>query len=187
MVRFEDGRASLGLGDIETTAQFKLVATPHGGIVSSAGLSVEWPTGAQEDQLGGGHIEVAPFVIVSSQLTTHLILTSVASLRYSTSPDKPPQDPTLRAAHGHVISPHTAHETTLRADLAYVQAQRYYISVGTEWVHMMNAPQSDPITARIEGGWLYSPSVRVALGADVHIRGEARSAGQLRLNMAYMF
>ena len=187
MVRFEDGRAALGLGDVETTAQFRLAATPHGGFICSAGVGVEWPTGVAEDQLGGGHVEVAPFVIASSQLSPHLILTGVGSLRASTSPKRPPQDPADRAAHGSVLSPHTARESTLRLDLAYVKAGRYYGSVGAQWIHMFAAPQADPVTLRAEGGWLYSPSVRVALGAQLPVRGESRGSGELRLNVAYMF
>lgn len=55
-------------GDLAVSGKVSLFQTPHGGQLVAAGLGAELPTGSKARGLGGGHVEMAPFVGISSAL-----------------------------------------------------------------------------------------------------------------------
>lgn len=184
-VRFEDGRQSVGLADMELGARVGLVSTEHGELLLSAGLGAELPTGTEQLELGNGHVELSPFVVASSQLAPRWVLTGVLSWRSALGGGAPSDS--QRSAHGAVIGPHSGQELASRLDLAWVHQGRWYLSGGAEAVVMVDAPADGPVVPRVELGFLPTEGVRVALGADLHAWGEARQGARGRLGLAWIF
>lgn len=185
-IQFEDGRQALGLGDIETGLQFRMFASPHGGLITSAGVGMELPTGVEEDQLGSGHVELTPYIIASTQPLDHLILTSVISYRTAITGDTQHQGGP-RAATGSVLAPHSPKEFSARLDMAWVEEQRWYVSAGVEAILMIAQQQQNPIHGRLEVGWLPNSRWRLALGLERHLRGESRMQWKGKMNLAWLF
>lgn len=185
-IQFEDGRQALGLGDIETALQVRLFASPHGGLIASAGIGAELPTGVEEDQLGSGHVELTPYIIASTQPLKHLILTTVISYRTAITGETEHQDGP-RAATGSVLAPHSPRELSTRLDVAWVEEQSWYASAGVEAIFMIAQQQPNPLHGRLEIGWLPSTRWRLALGFERHLRGEPRMRWKGKMNLAWLF
>ena len=185
-IQFEDGRQALGLGDLEAALQVRLFASPHGGLIASAGVGAELPTGVEEDQLGSGHVELTPYLIASTQPLDHVILTSVLSYRTAIT-GEPQHQNSARAATGSVLAPHSAQEFSARLDAAWVEEQRWYASAGVEAILMIAQDQPNPIHGRLEVGWLPDTRWRLALGVERHLRGESRMRWKGKMNLAWLF
>jgi hypothetical protein len=192
LILFDDGRGALGLGDVELSGKARLYADAHGRLIASAGLGVELPTGVVEDALGGGHVELSPFLAASSQLTSRFLLTGLLSARFSLpDPDGPraddPPAPGERLAHGSVLAPHAPGELFARVGVSYVIEGVGYATVGADAVAPFVDPTRGPALARAELGVLPTDGVRVALGADATVFGEARHGARGRLSVAWMW
>lgn len=190
LVMFEDGRGVVGLGDVSLSAKARLYASTHGGFIASAGAGVELPTGVVEDALGGGHVELTPFVAASSQLTSRLLLTGLLSARLSIAGEGPGGDvveETGRLAHGSALSPHAPGELFLRLGVSYVTEGAWYVTAGADAVAPFADMTRGPLRARAEVGVLPSEDLRVALGVDAPLYGERRRELGGRLSVAWMW
>jgi hypothetical protein len=185
-VQYEDGRGAMGLADVEVGARIRLFETPHGGIIVSAGVGLELPTGDEATGLGGGHYELSPYVAMSTQPLDWLIVSTLVSARLSLLDDEdghsgPP------TAHGAVIAPHAPREVFTRVSAAWVRERALYVSAGLDAAWMIGAMDQSPWVARAEVGFLGVEGVRVALGVDQTIWGAARHGLKGRLSVAYIF
>ncbi len=192
LILFEDGRGALGLADVELSGKARLYADEHGRFIASVGLGLELPTGVVEDGLGGGHVELTPFLAVSSQLTARLLLTGLLSARLSLpDPDDPtsgdPPEPGERIAHGSVLAPHAPGELFARVGVSYVLEGVAYATLGADAIAPFADPTRGPVLARAEVGVLPLDGIRVALGGDATVFGEARHGARGRLSVAWMW
>ena len=193
MIMFDDGRGVVGLGDVEFAAKARLFASTHGGLIASAGLGVELPTGVVEDALGGGHVELTPFVAASSQVSSRVLFTGLLSARLSLpDPDAPdtsdePVEQDERLAHGSVLSPHAPQEIFLRLGVSYVIEGAGYVTLGADAVAPFADPSRGPLHARGELGVLPTEDLRVAFGLDAPVLGEQRHGLRGRLSVAWMW
>lgn len=183
-VRYEDGRAALGLGDVEVGARVRLWETPHGGLIASAGLGAELPTGDEAVGLGGGHLELSPYVVASAQPLESLLLIGVASGRISLGGEA--HDGEI-AAHGAVIAPHAPREVYGRLNAAWVEEDWIYGSAGIDVSYMIGAFDRTPWVARAEVGYLGIAGLRLALGVEQAVAGEARHGLKGRMSAAWIF
>ncbi len=188
VIRFEDGRASTGVGDTELASRFKLYTSDHGELLVSAGMGLELPTGQGRAGLSGGHVEVTPFLIASRQWSPHLITTALISWRQALDTGDADTDTVAaRTAHGSVTSPHSEQELSTRLDLAWVQEGSWYVSAGAESHLMIEATSRSPVLLRHEWGLLPAQGLRIALQGDATVHGEARHGLRLGLGLAAIF
>ena len=193
-IEFEDGRAVLGLADMELAAKGLVWASEHGEWIVSAGVGAELPTGVEEDALGAGHVELAPFVAASAQPISWLILNAAVSERISLvgedgerapTPDYVPAGP-----HGSVLAPHSDHELFGRLTASALRGESLYVTAGVDGIWMWSGGmdgQRGSLLGRAEVGWAQPGRWRLALGADVPLAGQRRSGLMSRFSAAWMF
>ena len=192
-IEFEDGRAVLGLADMEVAAKGLVWASEHGEWIVSAGLGAELPTGVEEDALGAGHVELAPFVAASAQPIPWLIVNAVASERISLEREGvevPVSGYVPAGPHGSVLAPHSGHELFGRLTASALRGESLYVTAGVDGIWMwgggMNG-QRGSLLGRAEVGWAQPGRWRLALGADVPLAGQRRSGPMSRFSAAWMF
>jgi hypothetical protein len=183
-VQYEDGRAAAGIGDVEVGTRLRLWETPHGGLIVSTGLAAELPTGDEAVGLGGGHVELSPYLVASTQPTDRLLFIGAVSGRMSLG-GKAHDGPIV--AHGAVIGPHAPRELVARVSAAWVEERAWYLSAGGELDYMIGALSRSPVVGRAEAGFLGLDGLRLALGVDWTLAGEARHGLLGRLSAAWMF
>lgn len=191
VIQFDDGRGVLGLGDLEASAKVLLYGSEHGGLIVSAGLGTELPTGVVEDALGSGHVELTPYITASTQPSSRWIISALASDRFAPSifaeEELEYTEPEDIGPHGSVLSPHSDHELFLRGTVTHLFNANLYLTAGVDhiWVYSKNL-QGESV-ARAELGWARAREWRVSLGADTPLRGTNRSGTSVRLSWARMF
>jgi len=188
-VQFDDGRKVLGLGDMEVGAKGLIYATEHGEFILSAGVGMELPTGVERVELGSGHVEVSPYLAVSSQFAPRFLMFGLVSGRRAITGEPAPTPEELggRIAHGSVLGPHGAAEVFGRLGVAFVEPERYYVSAGVDAVVMAEDPRRGPWVWRGEVGWNVSDRVRIAAGVGGRLAGEARLGVKGRVHTAVFF
>jgi hypothetical protein len=183
-VQYDDGRGALGVGDVEVGARLRLWESPHGGLIASAGLGVELPTGDASVGLGGGHVELSPYLIASAQPHPNLIFVGMTSARLSLGGAAHSGPPT---AHGAVIAPHAPRELFTRASAAWVQERVWYGSLALDLAYMPGALARSPWVGRCEAGYLGVDGLRLSLSIDQTLAGDARHGLLGRISAAWMF
>lgn len=184
-VNFDDGRAAMGLGDMDVSAKFMVFADKHGKFILSAGAAVELPTGSAEDALGAGHVELSPFVAASSNPLKFIVINALFSERISLEGDEE-----LQASHqGSPLSMHAPHELMSRLTVSYVPvAKRYYTSAGVDYILTWSSDYQNLATGRLEAGLYKERSWRVALRLEQPLGGDRyRSDTTLSSNLALWF
>ncbi len=190
-IQFDDGRGVLGLADMEVSAKGLVWASAHGGLIASAGVGVELPTGVVEDGLGAGHVELAPFLALSSQPVDWLIVNTLLSPRFSLSEEGPRDTSedafTLQAGpHGSVLAPHARREVFGRLSVSVVARERLYVTAGVEGSWAFEEPL-DHTRIRAEAGWSKPRRWRLSVAADAPLTGADRAGWTTTLSIARMF
>jgi hypothetical protein len=194
LVGFDDGRGVLGTGDAEINGRALLFSSMHGGLILSAGLGAELPTGVIEDGLGAGHLELAPFVVASSQPWRNLIFTLLVvdalSPRELREDDAEAQT-NVGGPHGAVISPHAAHQLTTRLTASWVFPKRLHLTTGAELERPWRVGDAErapntlwwrgELGIREQGRW------RAALITRVPVSGGEEEGTSVSLAFARMF
>jgi hypothetical protein len=179
-VAFEEGATHRGVGDLELGAKVSLYATPHGGLVMAAGMGVELPTGDQDTGLGGGHVEAAPFVALSSAVTLprghELVFVGLLSDRAALHRHEHAD------AVGSVVAPHANNELSWRVTVAFT-ASWFYLSAGMDGVQVLDGDEEGPWVVRGELGALWNHRVRLAVGLDHTVAGDARFEYRVRVGL----
>ncbi len=190
-VRFEDGRKAAGSGDVELGARVALYASAHGGLIVSAGVALEAPTGSARDALGGGHWALAPYMTASAQLSTSWLIYGVTSyghaLPWGVDEDALRGREDDRAVHGAPFAPHASRELMGRLMAAYVHHERLYGAFGAQWELPVWPYARGPLVGRAELGVVLRPGVRLALGADTTLAGPARFGARGRASLAWQW
>lgn len=186
-IRFSDGEERSGVGDTEVGVKAQLVATQHGELIVSAGLGAELPTGDAARGLGGGHVELDPFLGVSSAhggvLGGELVLSGLVAGRLS-----------LASGHAHggeapasILAPHRERELASRLQLSWVRG-RGYASLGAEVVTVLSGGDTlGPVTVLSEIGYRAGDHLRIAVGIDAAAAGEARYDARGRTALTWIF
>ena len=193
-IGFDDGRGVLGTGDGEVNGRVLFYASKHGGFILSGGLGVEVPTGVVEDGLGAGHIELAPFLVASSQPWRNLILTALVVDAFSPrelTEDEADATVELGGPHGSVLSPHAAHQLFTRVTASWVFPKRLLLTTGFEYERpwAVNGAERAPsqlwwrgeVGIRQQGLW------RAALIARAPLKGAEEEAASVSFAVARMF
>lgn len=182
-IDFDDGRKVRGLGDVELSLKALAYASKHGGFIASGGLGVELPTGSAADALGAGHVELTPYLALSTQPARWLLVNLLAADRISL------EDQSVMAHGGSPLSVHSPHELQLRPSAALVHPKGHYATLGVDQVILWRAEDraegEGPTTLRGELGWRHDSSRwRVALRAELPVRGPHRHEFLSTLNLA---
>jgi hypothetical protein len=192
-VRFDGGRTANGPGDLALSLKARLVATPHGGLLLSAGLGVELPTGDGDQGLGGGHVELAPFAIVSTVLHERgglvVLGYGLSSLRFAVDGGGHSHTHAGSAAghsHGSVLAPHGQRELFSRAMLA-VSLGGSHLSLGGEGAAPLWNDGSHQLAARAEIGQVLAEKLHLTASAAATVVGEQRYGITAGLGAAWMF
>ena len=182
----DDGRRVIGLGDIEASAKYRLVATDHGEFIASAGLGSAFPTGPVELGLGAGHFELSPFVTLSSRPLPWLVIYGAANDKIALG-DTDAERIDERAPHGSVVSPHQPHEMDTRLGVALLPTDQLYSSLRVEHTVVFAGRRPGPTRAGFELGWAQRGNYRVAGGVSHPIAGTRRHLFEVHLNAAIFF
>lgn len=190
---YDDQQNAFGIGDIELGSKVGLFASPHGGLILSAGTGIELPTGNEEQGLGSGHFELSPYLVASSAPTYDLVLFGLVAERISLE-EHAEEDHHVSAAeedhheaHGSVLSPHEDHELFSRFMAGYIFSP-IYLAAGADVVLAWSGENLlGPVDARGEIGWRARRDVRVAVGADFPVAGENRFEWRVRTGLVWMF
>lgn len=180
LVRFDDGRASLGNADLEFGLRALIYASDHGGLILSGGFSVEAPTGNAEDALGGGHWAIAPHVLASSQLNPYFILSGVLGVGMTL--DKEEFD--RASVHGAPFAQHAPLELDTRALISALVTPNHYISSGLQLNQPLVGAEGGVVSATIEAGWNPQPQWRISLGGAHTLLGPVRTPWRSHLGVA---
>jgi hypothetical protein len=186
-IDYQEGGAHSGLGDVGLSGKLRLYASDHGGLLLSAGLGVELPTGDDENGLGGGHPELAPFAIASSSLWhgagLEWIAYALGSLRMALG------------AHDHVhngpagnsmLSPHAQGELFGRFMSALVRGQGY-IGAGVESARVLAGGPPGYTALRGELGTVLGASLRLFMSVDGTVAGQQRFGVRGQVGSAWLF
>jgi hypothetical protein len=186
-VDYQGGASHNGLGDVGLSAKLRLYASDHGGLLLSAGLGVELPTGDDGNGLGGGHAELAPFAVAASTLWhgggAEWIAYGLGSLRMALG------------AHDHVhngpagnsmLSPHAQRELFGRLMTALVKGQNY-AGAGLESARVLSGGPPGYLAVRGELGTVMGESLRLFLAVDGTVAGQRRYGLRGQLGSAWLF
>ncbi len=185
----------VGLADAEVAARARLYTTEHGGLILSAGLGVELPTGNSDHGLGGGHVELAPFVSGSAAPLEELVLfAAVAPLvslgAHADEHDHPTAKPhiegTATGLRGSVLAPHNPRELAVNAGAAYLVGPAF-VSAGLG----LAAPLGDHelstfVSSRLEIGVRVASGLRLLAGAELPVAGDRRFDWKGRLELMWL-
>jgi hypothetical protein len=186
-VDYQAGAAYSGLGDVGLSAKLRLYASDHGGLLLSAGLGMELPTGDDENGLGGGHPELAPFALGSSSLWhgagLEWIAYALGSLRMALGGhDHVHQGP----AGNSMLSPHAQRELFGRLMSALVRGQGY-LGAGLEGARVLSGGPPGYLAVRGELGTVLGESLRLFLSIDATVAGEQRFGVRGQVGSAWLF
>jgi hypothetical protein len=201
-LQYDDATNRFGIGDLAVGAQVRAFATDHGGLIVSAGLGSELPTGDVAAGFGAGHVELAPFVVVSSSPTDNLVVFGSVTEQFAVGGggghgghgdgghghDHAHGGGSIGSSvHGAVIAPHAAHEMRTRVGVAYV-LDPVYLSVVNSVVFAWSRDRTlGPYDAGLELGWRALEDLRLALGADVPVLGPDRFEWTTQLAASWTF
>jgi len=189
-IQRDDGTSTAGLGDMTVAASAALVRTPHGGLLLSAGLGAELPTGSVERGLGGGHFEADPFLTASTSPIEHLVFygryVDALSLEgHHGGGEEEEEGP--GGLHGALIAPHTDHELHARHGVALAWGS-FYADLRNDLVLLWTGPEAlGPVRFGADVGWLFGDNLRVRLGADVPVTASSRAGLRAGLSAAWLF
>jgi len=182
MISLDDGRAVAGLADAELAVKYLIWASTHGGVILSAGAGLELPTGSAQDALGAGHFELSPFLALSTQPWSRLILNTLISERVSLEGDEPSPSHT-----GSPLAVHAAHELLVRQSVAWLEGP-VYGTVGVDKIFVWSRDEpAGPLSARAELGFAQSGAWRASLAASLPLAGQARQQWSSTLSLAWIF
>jgi len=195
-IQYEGASDRFGIGDLSLGAQVRLYASDHGGLIVSAGLGTELPTGDVDAGLGAGHVELAPFVVVSSSPSDDVVLFGSMTEQLALGGnddhgghghDHAHGGHASSSVHGAIIAPHAAHETRTRIGAAYV-FEPFYASFSNSLVvaWSRDAPVG-PYSAGVELGWRALEDLRFAAGADIPVVGPDRFQWTTQLAASWTF
>lgn len=191
-VAYDGGQSAWGIGDLALSAKVALYETPHGGFLLSAGLGAELPTG-DDDGLGGGHVEVSPFVAASTVLhegtAATLIAYALTSFRWSVGDGGHHHAAGIQShadLHGSVLAPHGERELFGRLMGAAVLGS-FYLAAGAEGAAVVHGAGVGQLAPRAELGWRMTPKVRVFVAGEITALGERRYGTRARGGVAWIF
>lgn len=193
LARLDHDRAAqavVGVGDLSVSMKANLYATPHGGLLISAGLGVEVPTGRSEDGLGAGHFEVTPFAMVASSVWSagglELIVHTLASARLALEGHTHSHGGGGSAhLHGSLLAPHAGRELFARGGVALV-GRRAYLAAGAEGAAPLGSGEGY-LAPRVEAGMLLTTELRAFVGVDGVALGQRRHLLRGRAGVGWLF
>jgi hypothetical protein len=176
-----------GLGDLSLSAKAALYATPHGGLLLAAGIGAELPTGDDERNLGGGHVELAPFVAAASTFHEVEAAAFVAHALVVPRFALPGGDHHGGAAHTHgsFLAPHASRELFARV-MTGVVLDRVHVTAGVEGASTYSFGGRGYLAPRAEVGVLLAPSWRAFAAVDLSVWGDERFGPRARLGLAWL-
>jgi hypothetical protein len=183
---------AVGIGDAAVSAKLALYASEHGGLLLSAGLGAELPTGNHHNGLGGGHVELVPFVAASSALghlgRLELVTFVIVSPRFSLAShdDGGGGAAAMGEVHGSLLAPHGDREVFGRA-LAALAYGAGYAGAGAEGATVLEGSGSGYLALRGEAGYLLGASLRLMAGVDGTVAGDHRFGLRARLGALWLF
>lgn len=184
-VSYDDGETAWGLGDVELAGKLRLYASEHGELISSVGLASELPTGDAGSGIGGGHVELTPFALVSSQLHRSFLLFAVLSDRISVGGGGHHDHGAAEHDHASVISPHTNHELTAQA-AATALAGPAYATLALGGVYSLS--DDDRLaTGELRLGYQLRDELRVELRGELPLGGDERTTWRARASASWRF
>lgn len=194
-VGFDDGRRATGLGDMDVSLKSLLWADDHGLFIASAGLGAEIPTGSVRDALGSGHVELSPYLTLSSNPKPWLLLNALLQHRSSlTGQGSQPDDDGIERSHqGSPLAVHAPHELLTRLNVTLLRAsRRVYFTSGFDYIHVWNRARpapGDALLLRGEVGYFSHPRRwRIAITAKTPaLLPTTRARTSLSTNLAIFF
>lgn len=177
-VDFDDGRGVIGLSDIEVSVRGLWVDSPHAGFLLSGGLGTTLPTGRPEDALGAGHLEANAFVMVSSQLTTHLNVYGNVVYKHALGEGMVASEALL---------PHNPREFELMQGAQWFWTSTAWSELASKQVVSWEDNWGDLMEAGLRAGLGLTDNTRLAVGAWVPVVGTARTSWRLNTSLAYMW
>jgi len=205
-VNYDAQDSATGIGDLSLGLQGRLYATEHGKLILSAGLGAELPTGDPGNGLGGGHTELNPYLVASSEVVDDVVLFGSVTQQFSLEGGDSGGGTGAGHTHDHggdthhhggssggsgvhgaVIAPHEDVETRPMLGAAYV-FEPVYVSARTEAVLAWSRDSLfGPMEASAEVGWRPSSSVQMAIGVDAPFVGPDRYSWKADLSAAWTF
>ncbi|MFB6263740.1 MAG: hypothetical protein ABEL76_08980 [Bradymonadaceae bacterium] len=202
-----DGRSDVfGIGDLSAGSQVLLYASEHGGVIVSAGLGAEFPTGRDSAGLSSGHWELAPFVVASARPVDEVAFFTIVTDQFSVADTGGEgggnesageghhghgHDHTdggeKRSLHGSVLAPHADHEMRTELGVAYLFAPLYVATRVSAVFAWSRAEIFGPLETSAEFGWRPVEPFRLALTAEVPVVGPDRYDWKARVSAAWTF
>jgi hypothetical protein len=195
-VNWDDGHEDRGAGDLELTARVTLWRAPHEGAALVAGLGVELPTGDEGARLGGGHVELSPFLLGAAAwerggglwVVTGYVGARASVFDVEAADDAlqrtPRHGPAAGEVHGAAYAPHTDVELVGRLGGLVVRGP-WFAGVGGE-VDQPLAGGATVVGARGEAGRRFG-AWRVVMSGDGDVLGEARTDWRVRVGLSRRF
>ena len=188
-----DGAASaMGAGDLSVSGKVLLFETPHGGLLLSAGLGIELPTGSASRHLGSGHAELTPFALLSSALASagpvELLLHGQLAPRITLGGSTHAGGGHDHShAHGSLLAPHADRELAGRMMLAVAAPMAgIYFAAGASAA--IPSDGSNPFVApALETGLALERGLRLSLAAETAVAGERRFGTRGRASVGWRF
>lgn len=185
-----EGRSeAMGVGDLAVATKVRLHATEHGGLLLSAGVGAELPTGSQAKGLGGGHVELTPFLTASTALPEggfgQWLIYGVVSPRLALGAHEPHAADAAHT-HGSFLAPHAERELYGRLMTALV-IERGYVAAGGETSWVWKGDRAGQVAVRSELGYLATDDLRLFVALDGTVAGERRYGLRGRAGLAWLF
>ncbi len=177
LLNFSDGRAAMGLSDIELAMNGLVYASPHGGAIISSGLGVALPTGVAADGLSAGHYEGSAFVMLSSQVSIKLNLYANGTYKHALGDGVVATDS---------LFPHNNREFDFSQGAQWFWTPKTWTELVTREVISWEDSWGDLWEAGFRVGFRVADSFRLSSGVWLPLSGESRTLWRANLNLAWL-
>ena len=179
-------QSTSGLGDIEISGKLSLWQAAESIDHLSVGLGLELPTGDAHSGVGGGHMELGPFISYQTQLHSRWVAFGrVNALLLLDAHHHHHGDEGLSA--GSLIAPHEDREAQLSLGLVFNERSWYLSGALESGLLFPDKFELGPQIVNAEIGFRPSQILRFALSYLHPFAGQQRIDGQLRLGVSYWF
>jgi len=181
-----------GLADMEVGILVRALRTDDGALTLLTGLSAELPTGAPENRLGTGHVEMLPSVELIAQLTERLSLSTEARYTFSLEGERHSHDAQETgernpSSHGSLLTPHGEQEFITRMELDWFQ-DFGYLGAGAELVYGVHGPEGlQGIRAYGVVGVTLNERVLLTGGFTLPVNDVVREEWKMHLGLTFRF
>lgn len=212
VMELDNGESRRGVGDLGASLRFQLVTTPHGRFLMSGGLGASLPTGLVDAGFGTGHVDLSPFLTVSSAPVGGLILHGSVIQHFSleggghgdgngesgdghshdhhdhdhgSSGDKQGAE----GPHGALIAPHETIETRLSMGVSWLfEGPGIFVSAKSGLVAAWSrADVVGPLDLGAEAGWRFLDDFTISAGVDAPVLGPDRFDWRVGMSLRYGF